>query len=251
MRLIIALLTLTVLAGCGTNAYNNRIAQGHALQLNAYQAASQAKAEQCSSAVAGCSAGVQGDMCRIATLLACNNGVGQLQLPSTPQYRSAAQDFAAIAGPITNGILGLAQVGATIYGIERNADTTIALAESRDRTLLGVVDSSNQGQATVAGQFGGILGDFSGLVGNLPPATQIGGDQVTIGGDQTSADNGSQIGDTRRDTLDNGAIIGDGNRQGSPGPFDNVDNTTNEPLGTDVDPPDPVIPPGPAPFGGE
>lgn len=242
MKLSITLLAVLLLTGCGTNALNNRIAEDNTARMNAFQLASSAHSKSCSTAAAGCSEGAQGDLCRVATLLACNTGSGQLKIPEPQPFRSPAQDFAVVFGPIANTILGIAQVGVTAYGIDRQAATTIRLGESRDQRDIAVAQSHDSQSSNFVNSLSGVIGQGFDNFGNLPPTTSIGGDNIEVGGNFGDTAGQDIIGGDRGGDVNVGGdqVGGDQNQAGG-----NIGDTDNS-----VPLPDDGLPPGVFPLPG-
>lgn len=222
MKTAILILIITFLAGC-TGSTNRMALKSHSETLSAYARIKQEQAASCAIASQGC----REDMCRVATLLACQSGNDSTQMPSAPRLRYPGQDW-AVAGRVFTSV---ASLGLAAYQVREANRTTRFIEDSNNRALSSIVASGDQAAVSIAGEFGGALGSSFDAIGNQPPATQIGGDQITIGGDQIGRDqigrdqiDADQIGD-RGDAADNGSVINNGRfRDDSPGPFDDSGN---------------------------
>lgn len=159
-------------------------------------------------------------------------GGGRQQIQAPAPKRT----FGDRAESIVKGALGiLPALGGQYVGLESSRNSRdVALAQYG---FLGGVISDTSAAASVIAQSGpriDVGGDYVG--GNRQDIAIgdnfTGGDRsetnTTVGGDQVGRD--QHIGDTvggdqaGRDQTDNTGIIGDGNRQGSPGPFDSDDD---------------------------
>lgn len=210
------LLTLALLAGlvllltgCGTTAINQQAMSAHHEALMSQRLAIEQHAGACATAAASCDE----DLCRVATLLACNVNSPSLAVEQ-PRLRSPGEEFARGFGPVAN----LASAGLNIWGAG------------------WLVDRSGRNAAELVNAVGGVVGQVQGPVDN---STNVGGNWGDTRGDAGDTIGGDRGGDTGGDRYHAGRDI----RQDSPGPIDNSDssdNSTNVPAPPGVDPdPDP------------
>lgn len=141
------------------------------------------------------------------------------------RQRSAAE---AVTLGVLSALPGLGQVWATVEAGRNSvevarigAEREIGIAQAWSGTALGIADAFSQLPPTV--QVGRDYITGSQHVGDTVGRDQIGGDQHVgdeIGGSVIGGDNIGRdaIG---RDRIDNAGNLGDRNRIGSPGPFDN------------------------------
>lgn len=218
MKTITLLVIIAMLPACGTMKVNRMAQESYQQSLEAYAAVEASRSSACATAAAGCI----DDMCRVATLLACNVGGGDDSSPRAPQLRYPSQDALAW----TSALTALGNVAVSGISVWQSNKTNRFITESNDRTLGGIVDSLAGSGASTAQSIGA-------MVVGLPPT--VGGDQITIGGDNVGRDQigrdqieAGQIGD-RGDVADDGGIINSGDfRQGSPGPISDSGNDNSE-----------------------
>lgn len=235
MKLTIAILAILLLAGCG-GAVNNQLMSAHDTASVAWVEVEKERASAMKSAITGCGTdprcieNVNNDFL-VMTL------TGSSRQPQLPRLRSAAEDVRDVGGVIVGGLNAAGNIGLGIVSVLESNKTARFTQARQSETLLGVNQSNNNLSGVIAGGYNGITTELLGFLGDQPPQTQYGDGTIINNG--TLVDDNSQIGNTenRRDTADDGGIIGSENRQTSPGPFENVGNNPEPP-------PDDGLPPG-------
>ena len=232
MKYIPLILILLLVSGCGTNAVNEKNYEVWKKQIEIYKEVATAEANACTTAAGGCAPGTAGDLCRVATVAICRSGAAaRSQMPAAPQFRSRAQDIALIWGQANNTVGTLVQGAITGLSIHENGRNTRFISRQQTEQLVGITQAQQNTFSSLGGQLVNTLGtgiqSYGDLINNLPPSTQIGDGFTFVGNDQTIVDNGSQIGDSRRDTLSDDSFIGDDNRIDSAGPIQDSGNVTN------------------------
>lgn len=216
-----ALLALALTSCASTQSHNDAL---YAQQVQAIRADQQARADrlaaqqaQIQSVAAKCTS----DSCAIAVagfaaLAAAQSGQGNAQpLPAPPYERDSSAKAKDWIGALASVAVPLASAAVNWHQADANTKTQIAQYD-----FLGSLVSSTSSAAVAVAQAG--------------PRIEVGGSYVTgqvgdsIAGDG-NATRASQVGDyAGRDSVgrdrNDGSVVGDGNRIGSPGPFENVGN---------------------------
>ena len=201
MRIFAVLIAILLTAGCAANRTAFYDAQNDYREQVAARDAAKAAALQ--TAAAGCA----DDSCRIAIAGFAALARGET-LAAPAQYRS---EGSAVLN-LVDRALG---IGGSAYGARMNRDTLVGIASivadsAGDRSTHSFVDNSNHSDNSTS-----IVDSYN--------AT---GDTISDSGNVSDSNNGNAGRDiVGRDVIDNSGNIGEGNRQGSDGPWsDNGDD---------------------------
>lgn len=264
-RVFTALVLTALVSGCAGVAKRNSDLYSTARSADVEQTraeslaesnATAARASVFSALAARCGPADTACVVALADKLVLSDAIAALKAAAKPAQSQTRvpyeRDLAAKTADLLTGITPLAAIGANAWLGGKQSDNArdIALGDQAStRAIVETVAELGAQPSTVAG--GDVIGgDRVETNTNIADAYNDSSDNSTRGDEIAVSGDGSAVGDGNEtingDEANNSGNIGEGNRQGSDGPFDNHGNPGDECTGDGCQP---VNPPPPPPGG--